>query len=84
MYKASNTMLPENIQRQFSKNQDIHKYGTRNKEKMFVSGVNSKLKQMSTNVMGVKLWNDLDSTIRNSFSINVFKKKLKYKYISNY
>ena len=45
-------MLPENIQLQFSKNQDIHRYGTRNKEKMFVSGVNSKLKQMSTNVIG--------------------------------
>ena len=39
---------------------------------------------MSTNVTGVKLWNELDSKIRNSKSLNVFKKKLKYAYISNY
>ena len=84
MFKASNIMLPENIQLQFSKIQDIHKYGTRNREKMFVYGSNSRLKQMSTNVTGVKLWNELDSKIRNSKSLNVFKKKLKYEYISNY
>ena len=38
MYKASNVMLPENVQTQFCKNQDIHKYSTRNKENMYVHG----------------------------------------------
>ena len=31
---------------------------------MFVTSVNSRLKQMSTYVIGVKIWNELDSTNR--------------------
>ena len=44
MYKASNIMLPENIQWQFCKNQDIHKYSTRHKDKMFITSVKFKVK----------------------------------------
>ena len=53
-------------------------------KKMFVTNVNSKLKQMTTNVVGVKLWNNLPSEIIDSSSLCVFKSKLKYEYISNY
>ena len=86
MYKTSNTMLPENSKLQFSNIQDIHKYGTKNKEKMFVytCSANSRLKQMPYNVKRVKLWNELNSKIRNSKSLNVFKRRLKYEYVSNY
>ena len=85
MYKASNIMLPQNVQVQFCKNQDVHKHCTRNKEKVFVSSVNTRLKKkMSTNVIGVKLWNELSSEIKESSSLNIFKRKLKYEYISKY
>ena len=84
MYKAAHKMLPDNVQIQFTKNKDIHEYCTRNKEKMFVSSVNSRLKQMSTNVVGVKLWNGLKNDLRDSVSLSVFKRKLKHEYISKY
>ena len=77
-------MLPENIQSQVCKNQDIHSYDTRNKDKVFVSSVNTILKQMSTNIKGVKMWNELDSNIRDSISFNFLKRKLKQEYIRNY
>ena len=72
MNKASNVMLPKNVQSQFCKNQDIHKYSTRNKEKMCVISATTKLKQMSTNITEVKFWNELYSTFRDSISLNVF------------
>ena len=84
MYKASNIMLPENVQLQFCKNQDIHNYCTRNKEKLFVNRVNTRFKKMSTNVVGVKLWNELKRDIRDSSSLNIFKRKLKHEYINKY
>ena len=60
MYKASNNMLPTNIQTQFCKNQDMHRYSTRNKSKLYVTSVKSSIKQTSVNITGVKLWNSLE------------------------
>ena len=68
MYKASNNMLPANVQEQFSRNEEIHKYNTRNKDKFHVKSVSTNLKYMSVDVAGVKLWNSLDREIRNSIS----------------
>ena len=51
---------------------------------MYVSSANTNLKQMSTNVVGVKFRYELDSTIRDSILLNVFKRKLKYEYFRNY
>ena len=76
MYKASNCLLPKNVQSQFVKKQDIHGYNTRKKGELHKSSVNSSLKHMSTNIRGVRLWNEIDCKIRNSMSINVFKYKL--------
>ena len=61
----------------FLKNKDIHKYGTRNKDKMFVTSVNSKLKYMSTNFVGVKIGNELDSEIPGAPNEIIFPYKLK-------
>ena len=84
MFKASNNMLPANVQEQFSRNEEIHKYNTRNKDKFHVKSVSSNLKYMSVNVAGVKLWNSLDREIRNSVSLNIFKKRLKLKLLQSY
>ena len=84
MYKASNNMLPANVQMQFCKNKEIHKYKTRNKDKLHVKSVHTNLKSTSVNVIGVKLWNNLDKEIRNSASLSIFKRKLKLRLIHNY
>ena len=39
---------------------------------------------MSTNIKGIKMWNELDSNIRDSISLNIFKRKVKQEYIRNY
>ena len=84
MYKASNNMLPVNVQGQFKKNKEVHSYGTRNQEKLHVKPVKSTLKHKSVNNKGVKLWNNLDEHIRSAVSINLFKKRLKNKFIQEY
>ena len=84
MYKACNSMLPVNVQAQFIKNKEVHNYGTRNREKLHVKNVKSNVKNISVNNKGVKLWNNLDEQIRSSVSINLFKKRLKSKFIEAY
>ena len=84
MYKASNNLLPENVQVQFCKNQDIHSYNTRIMNKMHVISENTNLKKTSVNVSGVRLWNKLRKNIRDSVSLSVFKRKLKCSIINKY
>ena len=84
MYKASNRMLPQNVQANFSKNQDIHSHNTRKKGELHVSSVNSSLKSMSTNIRGIRIWNQIDYRLRNSTSIAIFKSKLKQNLLNTY
>ena len=77
MFKASNNLLPKNVQANFIKNKEIHSYGTRNREKLHVRNVKSHIKYISVNNQGVKLWNGLDEKIRSCVSLNLFKKRLK-------
>ena len=44
MYKASNNLLPKNVQAKFIKNKEIHSYGTRNREKLHIRNVKSHVK----------------------------------------
>ena len=84
MFKASNRSLPCNVQSQLSKNEDVHRYDTRIKGELHISSAKSNLKHMSTNIRGVKVWNKLDVNIRNSATLNVFKRKLKRNMLSSY
>ena len=84
MFKASNNLLPKNVQAKFIKNKEIHSYGTRNREKLHVRNVKSHIKYISVNNQGVKLWNGLDEKIRSCVSLNLFKKRLKNKFIQEY
>ena len=84
MYKASNNLLPVNVQGQFIKNKEVHNYRTRNREKLHVQNVRSSLKHISVNNKGVRLWNKLDEKLRSTVSINLFKKRLKLQFIQKY
>ena len=65
----------------------IHNYGTRKalKGDLFVSGINTTQygKRTAKYICSI-LWNNLDSTIKNSPSLNVFKKRFKKFYLSFY
>ena len=58
MFKASNNMLPANVQMQLCRNNQIHKYETRNQDKLHVKSVKSNLKYISVNHKALKLWNN--------------------------
>ena len=49
-----------------------------------LKSVNTQLKQMSINNVGVKLWNSLDKEIRDSVSLKIFKKRLKHNLVQKY
>ena len=65
----------------------IHDYGTRKalKGDLFTSGINTTQygKRTAKYTCSI-LWNNLDSIIKNSPSLNVFKKRLKKFYLSSY
>ena len=70
MYKAAKGVLPVNVQSEFSQNCDIHRYGTRNKNNLFVKAVKTRLRRDIANISGIGLWNSLPNVIRNSVTIN--------------
>ena len=63
---------------------DIHKYGTRNKDNFFGKAVKTRLRRDIANISGIGLWNSLPNVIRNSVTINVFKRKFKTDMIKKY
>ena len=73
MYKASNKQLPVNVQMKFTKNKDIHKFNTRSKNELHMQSVNSSLKYKSTNNRGVRIWNEIDHSIREITSFGKFE-----------
>ena len=77
-------MLPVNVQAHFTNNKEVHSYGTRNKVKLHVKNVKSTIKNISVNNKGVKLWNKLDERISSSVSIQLFKRRLKSKFLAAY
>ena len=65
----------------------IHDYGTRKalKGDLFISGINTTQYGKGTAKYTCSiLWNNLDSIIKNSPSLNVFKKRFKKFYLSSY
>ena len=61
----------------------ISNYNFRNKKDYYQKYVTTKQKQMCLSVFGIKLWNSLDSKIRQSETIYSFKSKYKYYLLNN-
>jgi hypothetical protein len=83
VYKALNGLLPAQFQSLFELNANIHEHFTRQTTKIHVSSCRTKIRQYSIKIHGTKLWNSLDSTITNSPSFYVFKKKCKALLLEN-
>ena len=84
MYRANLGILPENVQKNFSKVTDVHKHNTRNKTNFFICHVSSTLRKMSVNTKGITLWNGLSENVKSSVSLNVFKNRLKKEMLYKY
>ena len=86
VYKARNNILPYNIQNMFSPSTSVHSHNTRSSSKgnFSVKFCKTKLRSMSISIIGVKLWNQLDSRFLNATSLSSFRMNLKRFYISSY
>ena len=72
MYKASNNLLPRNIQGLYKQVNSTHSYSTRQKNDLFVQ-VNLDIRKHNISYAGVQIWSNT--------SVVSFKKKLKKKKI---
>lgn len=83
MYKAERNILPENVQKLFTK---VRCTGviTRQNNSFKLPLVRTKKKSMCVSVIGVKLWNDLDKEIKLCKTICGFKKRYKWATIKRY
>lgn len=61
----------------FQKNSNIHHFDTRSRHNIHLDFTHLSLKKNTPNILGPKLFNNLPNYIKNSKSINIFKKQLK-------
>ena len=84
MYNANKGILPRNVQLNFIKHRDVHKYNTRRRNDFFTSQSSTNLRKISVNQKGIELWNALPNRIKESVSINVFKTNIKNVILNSY
>ena len=78
-------LLPVAINEIFCLNEQIHDYNTRNKKDLHPIKIKTKLYGEKTiSFQGRNCWNNLPSNIKEIYSINFFKKKLKQYMLSSY
>ena len=82
MYKVMNNMLPGWLYR-FPLVSDTQIRPTRQSNHLAIKRTNTDLGKRAISIRGPKEWNDIPFNIRNSSSIQVFKKKLKRHILSN-
>ena len=83
MYKAFHHSLPPNLQNYFTRNSNERR--TRQSEFNFYQKyVSTRKKQLSISISGVLLWNSLNTVIKKTKSLRLFKKEYKQKLLSTY
>ena len=86
MYQFNNNMLPCCFSNYFTKSQSIHSYGTRTSNIGLYRPYNfsTDLARSTIRRQGPNIWNNIDNSIRNSLSLNLFKQKYKNYLLSCY
>ena len=82
VYKARHNMLPSNIRNRFRERDG--RYELRGELNFKETGASTTRKSMCISVRGVKLWNGLTETIKNSKSLKQFSKSLKQALLAKY
>ena len=76
MYKYHHGWLPSVLD-MFSKNSDVHNYGTRQANYLKIPQFFTDLGQMSFRYQAVKIWNNIYKFLKVDIKIGTFKKHLK-------
>ena len=75
MYHAFNKTLPVNLNNIFTVCEPNCLFNMRKRKDFVHKYTLTNIKAMSVSVVGAKLWNELDSNLRNTTTILLFKKK---------
>lgn len=86
MYQYHYNRLPPDLldQDYFVTNKDIHSYNTRHRNNLHVPLTNTRLAENIPRIQGALLWNSLHSTLKQSPSLPIFKRRLKDHLLTNY
>ena len=84
MYNTQKGLVPDNIKDLFQTVNAVHSYKRRaaTDGKLHTVHTNLGVTQRSISCSGVKIWNDLPTNISDAQSIDVFKKRLKERLLS--
>ena len=77
MYRCANGMLPRSFCSMYQMNATYHSYHTRTQSAYHYSYCRLNLRKNTVRIYGVRLWNSLDSNLRCTVSLSVFKNNYK-------
>jgi len=77
MFKIRNSLLPALGHHQFVVNSATHEYGTRKKDDLKLPYCRTNLRQNTICFQGPKLWNNIPADIKQTKSLNIFKRSVK-------
>ena len=77
IFKYFNKGLPKS----FKLNKDLHNYNTRSALQVHNKPVSTNYKKHSTEYKGTQIWNNLPDDIKDSNSLNIFKKNVTQYYL---
>ena len=83
LFKYHKCVLPVALLNMFSLNSSIHSYNTRSSHKFHIGKVSKDFMLLSVRHAGPSFWNSLPSSVLDSPSLNVFKKRLKLHILSS-
>ena len=83
-YKFENNKLPAIFDNFFVKKTFIHAHHTRKADDYGLIHCRLNTRQFSAKSSGAKIWNSIPSEIRNSKSLEIFKKKIKNHLLGSY
>ena len=83
-YKCFNNLAPSYLTEKFVKRSDIHNRPTRYHDSLDIPSFKTSSGQRTFHYRAVKIWNDLDSELKQITNLNKFKKKLKEQLIRQF
>ena len=84
VFKQRSNLLPDVFNGYYSEIREGHTYNTRNNSNLQQPFVRTSRGQKTAKYHGVKMYNNLHSSVKDSTSIRQFKNRAKSWYISNY
>ena len=75
MYECLYGNIPDIFRSYFQRNADVHDRNLRNANDLHVPYGRLDIRKFSINIAGTNLWNSLPLFVKNSQSVNIFKKK---------